>query len=110
MSCAMGLVGVTDTSHTRFYAYETTAGTTRSAELRPELPAYMFPPPSPQNQAQQLSQKERNTRRNAGIFEQQRASTFRTDSETLEYDEFGDNDFEDQELMIAGKVSLLYCI
>lgn len=101
----MGLVGVIERSHLHFRAYQTTAGTTRSAELRPELPAFLFPPPSSQKQAQQLTRMERDTRRSGNISEQQGASTFHTSPETLEDDEFGDDDFKDQEVMKAGKIS-----
>lgn len=100
----MGLVGVIERSHLHFRAYHTTAGTTRSAELRPELPAFLFPPPSSQKQAQQFTRMERDTRRNGNISEQQGASTFHTSPETLD-DEFGDDDFKDQEVMKAGKIS-----
>lgn len=99
----MGLVGITDRSNFQLRAYQTTAGTTRSAELRPELPVYLFPQQSSQRQAQQLAYKESNTRPNADISEQQGASTFHTSPETLEDDEFGGDDFKDQEVMNAGE-------
>lgn len=99
----MGLVDATDRSHFQFCANQTTAGTTRSAELKPELPAYLFPPPSSQKQAQQITQKERDIGSNGAISEQQGASTFHTSPETLEDDEFGDDDFQDQEVINAVK-------
>lgn len=37
------------------------------------------------------------------VSEQQGASTFLRNSETVEDDEFGDDDFKDQEVMNAGK-------
>lgn len=79
------------------------AGTTRSAELRPELPAHSFPPPSSQKQAQQHIYKKRDTRSFEDISDQQGASTFHTSPETLEDDEFGADDFKDQEVMNAVK-------
>lgn len=75
----------------------------RSAELRPELPAYLFPPPSSQKHAPQLTREEIDTEPNGDISEQQGASTLLTSSEALEDDEFGDDDFKDQEIMNAGK-------
>lgn len=104
----MGLVDATDRSHFQFCANQTTAGTTRSAELKPELPAYLFPPPSSQKQAQQITQKERDIGSNGAISEQQGASTFHTSPETLEDDEFGDDDFQDQEVINAGKMSFVF--
>ena len=104
MSCAMGLVGITDRSNFQLYAYQTTAGTTRSAELKPELPAYLFPRPSFQRQAQQLEYKKLFTGPKGDISERQQkgATTSHISPETLEHDEFGDNDFEDQEVINAG--------
>lgn len=102
MSCATELVGVTDRSRNHYCAHQTTAGTTRSAELRPELPAHSFPPPSSQKQAQQHIYKKRDTRSFEDISDQQGASTFHTSPETLEDDEFGADDFKDQEVMNAG--------
>lgn len=108
MSCAMGLVGVTDRSHFQFCAYQTTAGTIRSAELKPELPAYLFPPPSSQKRAQQNTQKQREIGSNGDISEQQGESTPHTSLRTLEDDEFGDDHFRDQEVMNAGKISFAF--
>ena len=103
MSCAMGLVGVSG-SPCQHCAHQTTAGTMRSAELKPELPAYLFPPPSLRKHAPQLTHEEIDTERSGDISGQQEASTSHTSAETLEDDEFGDDDFKDQEVMKAGKV------
>lgn len=92
------------TDPTSICAYQTTAGTTRSAELKHELPAYLFPPPSPQKQAQGLTYPKKDTRPGGNIS----TSTFHTSPETLEDDEFGDDDFKDQEVMNAGKISFFY--
>lgn len=100
----MGLVGV-PRSHCQYCAYQTTAGTMRSAELKPELPAYLFPPPSSQKHAPQLTREEVTTVPDGDISEQQGASPFLRSSKTLEEDEFGDDDFKDQEVMNAGKTS-----
>ena len=108
MSCAMGLVGITDRSNFQSHAYQTTAGTMRSAELKPELPAYLFPQPSSQRQSQQLKCKERVTGLKGDISKQQGAITSHTNPETLKDDEFGDDDFEDQEVINAGKNSFFY--
>lgn len=100
-------VSLTD-SNFQFRAYQTTAGTMRSAELRPQLPVYIFPPPSSQKQAQQSTYKKRDTRPDGSISDQQGASAFHTRLEILEDDEFGDDDFKDQEIMNAGKIGFLY--
>ena len=104
MSCAMGLVGITNRSHFEFRAYQNTAGTTRSAELRPDLPVYSFPAPSSQKIAQQLTYKARDTGANRTVA----TSSFHTSPEPLEDDEFGDDDFEDQEVMAARKIGFCY--
>ena len=108
MSCAMGSVGITNRSHFQFRAYQITAGTKRSAELKPELPAYFFPPPLSQKQAQQITHKQREMRSNGDVSGKQGASTPHTRLETLDDDEFGDNDFKDQEVMNAGKISFVF--
>lgn len=104
MSCAMGLVGVTNRSYFEFRAYQITAGTTRSAEIKPDLPVYSFPAPPSQKTAQQLTYKARDTGANGAVS----TSSFHTSPETLEDDEFGDDDFKDQEVMAAGKISVCY--
>lgn len=106
----MGLVGIIDRSNFQLHAYQTTAGTTRSAELKPELPAYLFPQPSFQRPAQQLEYKKRVTGPKGDISEQQQQGAIpsHTSPETLEDDEFGDDDFGDQEVINAGKNSFFY--
>lgn len=99
----MGLVGISR-SHCQHCAYQTTAGTMRSAELKPELPAYLFPPPLSHQHAPQLTREEIHTERNEYISEQQGAGTPHTSAETLEDDEFGDDDFKDQDVMNASKI------
>lgn len=76
----------------------------RSAELKPELPAYLFPPQSCQKHAPQLTREKIDIERNGDISEQQGASASHTSAETLEDDEFGDDDFKDQEVINAGKI------
>lgn len=105
MSCATGLVGVTDRLHNQLRAHQTTAGTMRSAELRPELPAHLFPPPSSQKQDQQPRYKKADSRSIVDIPEEQGASTLHTSPETLEDDEFGADYFKDQEVMNSGKTA-----
>lgn len=104
MSCAMGLVGATDISHLQCCAYQNIAGTTRSAELKPELPAYPLPPQSSQKKNQHLTYKKRDSLPDGGIS----TTTFHKSPETLEDDEFGDDDFKDQEVINAGKFNSLY--
>ena len=74
----------------------------------PQLPAYFFPPPPSQKQAQQLTYKKQDIRPPGDISEQRGESTPHTSPETLEDDEFGDDDFKDQEVMNAGEISFLY--
>lgn len=80
----------------------------RSAECRPQLPAYIFPPQSSQKQAQQSTHNKRDAKPNENISEEQGASAFNTSPETFEDDEFGDDDFKDQEVIDAGKMNFLY--
>ena len=80
----------------------------RSAECRPQLPAYIFPPPSSQKQAQQPIHNKRDNKPHGNTSEGQGASAFNTSPETLEDDEFGDDDFKDQEVIDAGKMSFLH--
>ena len=80
----------------------------RSAECRPQLPAYIFPPPSSQKQAQQPTHNKKVNKPHGNTSEDQGASTFNTSPETLEDDEFGDDDFRDQEVIDAGKMSFLH--
>ena len=105
----MGLVGAVEREHFLFGAYQSTAGTTRSAELRPELPANIFPSPSSQKPAQQVTYKKRDTVPDGDVSNQQKEITSHASLETLEDDEFGDDNFKDQEVMDAGKIDFSYC-
>ena len=94
----MELVGATDRFQFQIRAHQITAGTMRSAELRPELPVCSLDP-SLQKQAQQLKCKEGD----AGPLGNISTNTIITNLETLEDDEFGDDDFKDLEVINAGK-------
>ena len=76
----------------------------RSAELRPELPACSSDPLSFQQQTQRTAKKEIDARPPGHILK----NTVTTNPETLEDDEFGDDDFKDQEVINAGTTTFLY--
>ena len=80
----------------------------RSAECRPQLPAYIFPTPSSQKQAQQATHNKRDKKPRGDTSKEQGASAFNTSPETLEDDEFGDDDFKDLEVIDAGIMNFLY--
>ena len=76
----------------------------RSAELRPELPACLLDSSSSQKQAQQPTNKKRDAR----PLEHSSTNIIITNPETVEIDEFGDDDFEDLEVINAGINTFLY--
>ena len=104
LSCAMELVDITDSSYFRISAYQITAGTTRSAELRPELSAYSLNSSSSQKHAQQHTNKKKDLR----SLEDSSTKINGTNPETVEIDEFGDDDFKDLEVINAGTSIFLY--
>ena len=104
-SCAMELVVVTDRSYLYFRADKTTAGTMRSAELRPKLPGCPLSTLSSQKHSQQPTNKEKDTRASSGLSIKQLISA----PVALDFDDFGDDNFEDQEVVNAGRLSLFYC-
>ena len=70
----------------------------RSAELRPELPACLLDSSSSEKQAQQLTNKKKDAR----PPEYSSTNIIITNPETVEIDEFGDDDFKDLEVINAG--------
>ena len=100
----MELVSATDRFQFQIRAHQITAGTMRSAELRPELPVCSLDQSSLQKQAQQLTCKEGD----AGPLGNISTNTITTNPETSEDDEFGDDDFKDLEVMNAGKNGFYY--
>ena len=98
----MELVGVTNRINFQFGAYQTAAGTTRSAELRSELPAYLLLPPPSQISAQHLTYKNKDTRSIGN-----NPTRTHIHPEALDDDEFGDDYFNDLEVINAGKVGSL---
>ena len=76
----------------------------RSAELRPELPACLLDSSSSENQAQQLTNKKKDVR----PPEHSSTNIIITNPETVEIDEFGDDDFKDLDVINAGINTFLY--
>ena len=75
----------------------------RSAELRPELSACLLDSSSSHKQDQQPTNKKKDARPPEHSF-----TNIIKNPETVEIDEFGDDDFEDLEVMNAGKSTFLY--
>lgn len=73
----------------------------RSAELKPDLPAFMFPAQS--KATQQPTSSRPRSRAEREDFEEHEGSAAHTSPLTLEGDEFGDNDLDDQDMMNVGK-------
>ncbi|OQO13519.1 hypothetical protein B0A48_01748 [Cryoendolithus antarcticus] len=73
------------------------AGTSRQADLRPEIPSHAFPPPK--------TAEEMNTQRalvtHAPNIAKRRAEAPRRQSDNRDIDEFGDADLEDADLVLA---------
>jgi len=90
-------------SHTQYITSyvmcDSVAGTIRHAELKPDLPAHLFPPLQPERRGPV------NTQRNSGHNEgAQRDGGPSTSPVTLENDEFGECEIEDQDMVdvVAG--------
>ena len=98
----MELVGVTDRMNFQIGAKYTAAGTTRSAELRSELPTYSLLPPPSQIQVQEFTYKNRDMRSIGN-----NSTRMHINPEALADDEFGDDYFNDLEVMNAGKFGSL---
>lgn len=82
------------------------AGTMRSAELRPELPAYLFPSSPGERQQHRTAGAEPGQKPCGGRIEKHDHSI--DDSpQTLQDDEFDDDSFNDQDMMDACKKSLI---
>lgn len=75
----------------------------RSAELKPDLPAFMFPPPSKVSQQQQPTSPRPNSRVHENWLEEQEGSAAHTSPLTMEGDEYGDDDLNDQDMVDAGE-------
>ena len=76
----------------------------RSAELRPELSAFLLDSSLSQKQGQQPTNKKKDAR----PPEQSSTNIIITDPEIVEIDEFGDDGFEDLEVINAGINTFLY--
>lgn len=79
------------------------AGTLRSAELKPDLPAFMFP--AQRKDAQQPTIPRSNGRVHDHRLVEQKGSAAHTSPLTLDGDEFGDDDLDDQDLMNVGELA-----
>lgn len=77
---------------------EAVAGTLRYAELKPELPAHLFPTPCPKSQQQQPTQDQGNIEQNNGRLAEEASHT---SPATLEDDEFAEDEIDDQDMVNA---------
>ena len=102
-SCATELVDITDGFYFQISAYQITAGTLRSAELRPELSACLLDSSSSQKQVQHHTNK----RKDARLPEKSSTNIIITNPETVDIDEFGDDDLKDLEIINAGTNTVL---
>ena len=78
------------------------AGTMRHAELKPDLPAYLFPAQAQEIQQPQTACIQPNRRLQAGRAEEQRDVAVHTSPLTLQNNEFDDN-INDQDIVDAGE-------
>ena len=99
----MESVGITGRFYFQPSAYHMTAGTLRSAELRPELPACVLDPSSSQKVAKQPTNKKKETRPPESIP----TDIYITNPESVVNDEFGDDDFKDLEVINASITTFL---
>ena len=81
------------------------AGTMRSAELRPDLPPYLFPPSPEERQQSQTTGAQPHQRPDAGRIEKH-DDIIDASPMTLQDDEFDDKSLNDQDMMDACKKSL----
>ena len=72
------------------------AGTLRQAELKPQIPAHLFP--QPQDQRRQIAATQRDSRSKPNAQVQDSVTT---SPATLEDDEFDENEIEDQDMVDA---------
>ncbi len=77
---------------------EAVAGTLRYAELKPELPAHLFPTPCTKSQEQQPAEDQRDLERIGGRPAEEPSYT---SPATLENDEFAENEIDDQDMVNA---------
>ncbi|KAL2040972.1 hypothetical protein N7G274_006430 [Stereocaulon virgatum] len=76
------------------------AGTVRHAELKPDLPAYLFPSPAKGVQQQPPPRTQPNRKLFTGLVREQRNDAMHTSPLTLQDDEFDDN-LNDQDIVDA---------
>ncbi len=75
----------------------------RSAELKPDIPASLFPPPPKVAQQQQPSKSQPSSKAHRNRPEEPEGTVAHTSPLTLEGDEFGGDDLDDKDVVEAGE-------